>query len=362
MGKHNVTSKQMVLLTFVAQTGVSMITLPTVMSRSIGHDGWISVLLAGILSIVIGILVVHLLNRYKDKSIYDINKLIYGRIIGSLFNLILIVFLFLVASNSVRAFSVFLEITILPTTPVYITSPFIMLPSIYMVGSGLKYVVRFKYVSCVSYLLSFLYLLLLLKDYHLSFLMPVGEAGAVNILKSVKTGFFAFLGLEIIAFIYPEITDKENLMKWHAIAIGLSTIFSLMIVLSGTALFGENFLKVQNLPLFNIARVYKAPVLERLDLYLITVWFVVMGCSMRAYMMAAYYSLGKLFKLKDTRGMVLLFFILLILVSRIPRDFNQVFFFREVLSQVGIVIYLFFILCLILSYFRSKGVKDDAEN
>ncbi|MBK1811157.1 GerAB/ArcD/ProY family transporter [Clostridium sp. YIM B02505] len=357
--KHKVTSKQMVLLTFLAQTGVSMLTLPTVIARAIGHDGWITIILAGILSVILGALIVHLLNRYRDKSIYEINTLLYGKIIGYFLNIILIIYLLLAAANSVRAFSVFLEITIMPRTPIYVIAPFVMLPSIYMVGCGLKYVVRFKYVSCVSYMISFLYLLLLLKDYRISFLMPIGEAGMLEILKSVKKGFFAFLGLELVAFLYPEVTDKQNLMKWHVFAIILSTLFSLLIVVTATSLFGANFLKVQTLPLFNMARVYKAPVFERLDLYLITVWFVVMGCSMRAYMIAAYYSLGKVFKIKDNKSMVLLFFLLLILLSRIPKDFNQVFLFREIISQIGIGVYIFLVLCLCISYFKTKGVKKN---
>ena len=358
-GKNNITSKQMALLTFVGQTGMGMITLPAMLARVVGHDGWISILLAGFISIVLGVLTVILLKRYSNCSIFDINNYIFGKILGMALNIVLIVYLFLAAAASIRVFSVFLRITLLPTTPVMVIVPFVSLPSIYLVGSGLKSVVRFKYISTLSYLVSLTYLLLLSRHYRLSFLFPLGEAGIPVLLSGVKTSLFTFLGLEIIAFVFPEITDKKNVMRWHVIALILTTIFSLIIVVASTSLFGENYLKIQTIPLFNLGRVMHAPILERVDLYLIALWFVVMGCSMRVYMFAAYNSLEKVFKIKDTKGMVLIFFSILTLLSRIPQDVNEVFMFRQFISLAGFFVYIFFVICLLLSFVRPKGVKSD---
>jgi spore germination protein (amino acid permease) len=349
----------MALLTFVGQTGMGMVTLPTLLAKGAGHDGWISLLICGIISVVVGFLVALLLKRYCDKTIYDINNFIFGKVAGLLLNIVLVIYLFLAAAASARVFSVFLRITLLPGTPVLVIVPFVMLPSIYLVWSGLKYVVRFKYVSVVGYIVSITYILLLYKQYRVSFLLPVGEAGLLKIVSNAKTGFFTFLGMELIAFVFPEITDKQNSIKWHVIAIILTTAFSIIITVATTALFGENFLKIQTIPLFNFGRVYNAPILERVDLYLIALWFVVMGCSMRVYMFAAYYSLSKVFKLKDSKVLVGFFFISLIFLSRIPKDLNEVFMFRQLISLIGIGVYLFLVLCLCLSFIRTKGVKSN---
>lgn len=333
-GENNITSKQMALLTFIAQTGVSMITFPTLIVRRVGHDAWITVVITGVLAIIL----------------------------GTVLNVLFSVYLLLGAASNTRVFSVFLEMTLLPRTPAFIIIPFVLLPSVYLVGCGLKYVVRFKYISCVSYIFSFTYLLFLKKSYRFSFLLPLGEAGPLKILGGIRTGFFGFLGLELIAFLFPKITDKENAKKWHGIAIGLSTIFSSTIVAAATALFGENLLKLQTIPLFSLARIYNAPVLERLDLYLIAMWFVVMGCSMRVYMFAAYDSLEQVFKIKENKYVLLIFFIVLIFFSRIPRDLNQVFMFREIISFVAIGIYIFLMLCLILSFIKRNGVNTNEKN
>jgi spore germination protein (amino acid permease) len=355
-GKNNITTKQMALYTYVAQTGMGMISLPSMLAKNVGHDGWISVILAGIISIVLGSLIVVLMKRYYDKSIYDIMELQFGKIIAMIINLLLIVYLLLASAASIRVFGVFLRITILPKTPLLIIAPFSMLPSIFMVWCGLKTVVRFKYISTLSYVISLIYLLFIMEQYRFSFIMPIGEAGLPNILSGIRTSFFTFLGFELIAFLFAEITDRKGLIKWQVTAITLSMLYSTIIVLASTSLFGENFLKLHTIPLFNLSRVYHDPILERVDLYLIALWFVAMGCSMRAYMFTAYYSIHRVFKLKDSKGLLLIFFAVIILLSRIPRDVNEIFSFRYNMSLIGIGVACFFVFCLCLSFIRTKGV------
>ncbi|MCX7922601.1 MAG: spore germination protein [Clostridia bacterium] len=356
-GRNSVTSSQMALFTFVTQTGIGVVTLPTVMAKEVGHDGWISVLLSGFIAVILSALFAVLLKRYSDKGIFDINKLIFGKVLGTVLNVLLVIYLILAAVRGVRVFTLFLRLTVLPLSPPVAISPFILLPSIYLVWQGLKYVCRFKYISVISYVIAILFMALMASDLKTSFLMPVGEAGLNSILSSIPSSFLAFIGLELIVFLFPEIIDKKKAFKWHVSANILSTIFLILVVGVCTALFGEKFLQIQIIPLFNMARAYNAPILERIDLYMISLWFVVMGCSMRAYMFAAYYSLQKVFNMKNTRLSLALYFVSLVLLSRIPRDINEAFMFLEITNYTGIGVSLFFVICLCISFIRKKGVK-----
>jgi hypothetical protein len=187
--------------------------------------------------------------------------------------------------------------------------------------------------------------------------MPVGEAGIVRILSNINIGFLPFIGFELFVFLFPEISDKNKAFRWHVSASIVSTIFFIIVVAVSTAFFGEKLLQIQTIPLFNLARSYNAPILERVDLYIVSLWFIVMGCAMRAYMFTAYYSLQKVFKLKGTKLLLGIFFIGLVLLSRIPRDINEAFMFLETTNYIGMGVSLFFVLCLCLSFIRKKGVK-----
>ena len=357
-GSDNVTSRQMALFIFIAQTAIGITMLPSVLANQVGHDGWLSVIIAGFISTIAGVLVVMLLNRYSNKGIYEITQLLFGRFAGGLVNILLMIYIIIAAAISVRIFSLFLRITLFPRTPPVVMSTFILLPSVYLVWQGLKNVCRFKYITVISYLSLVMYMALIADKIRPTFLMPIGEAGAASIFNSVGKTFVAFVGVELVAFLYPAITDKKKTMKWIIAANAASTLFLALVVAVSTAVFGENLLKIFSIPLFNLARVYHAPVLERLDLYFAGLWFIVMGCAMRAYMYTGFYSLQEVAKLKKSKLMIVLFFALLILLSRIPRDINDVFVYFERVSQIGIGVILFLILCLGLSYIIRKGVKS----
>ena len=357
-GSNSVKSSLMAMFTFVCQTGVGIIMLPSLLAKDTGHDGWISILVTGIIVALLSVMIVVLLRRYKDKAIYDINKFIFGRIIGSGFNVLLILYLLIATVGGASLFNYFMRITILPETPSWALAPFITLPTFYLVWQGLKHVSRFLFCSLLSYVVVLVFIALLYKEYRISFLMPIGEAGITRILYSTKTSFFAFIGFELIAFIYPYISDRNKALKWHILAIMASTVFFLVIVIVSTAIFGENFLTTLFLPFYNLSRIYNAPILERIDLYLIALWFIPMACSMRCYVFAAFDGLQKVFNLEKTRLLYVIFFIVIYIFSSIPKDINQVFVLIELINMIGIGVALFLVLCLLLSFIRKKGVTS----
>lgn len=355
-GSNSVKSSMMALFTFVCQTGVGIIMLPTLLSKEVGHDGWISLLITGIIVIILSILVVLLLRRYKDKAIYDINQFIFGKIIGYGFNILLVLYLFAATVAGAGLFNFFIRITLLQQTPQWVLAPFITLPTFYLVWQGLKHVTRFLFCSLISYVVVLLFIVLLYKDFRLSFLMPLGEAGIISILYSTKTSFFAFIGFELIAFLYPYISDRNKVLRWHITASLVSMMFFIIIVATSTAVFGENLLSILSMPFFNLSRVYNAPILERVDLYLIALWFIPMACSMRCYVFTAFDGLQKVFKLRKTKLLYTIYFIVIYLFSSIPKDINQIFALIEIINVMGIGVSIFLVLCLMLSLIRKKGV------
>ncbi len=356
-GSNSVKSSMMAIFTLICQTGVGVIMLPSILAKEIGHDGWISILITGIVVAILSIFIILLLRRYKDKAIYDINKYIFGRIIGSGFNILLFLYLLIATIGGAGLFNYFIRITILHQTPSWVLAPFITLPTFYLVWQGLKHVTRFLFCSLLCYIVILAFIPLLFKEFHFSFLMPIGEAGITSILYSTKTSFFAFIGFELIAFLYPYITDKNKALKWHIFASMMSTVFFIIIVVISTGVFGENLLSILFMPFYNLSRIYNVPILERIDLYIIALWFIPMACSMRCYVFAAFDALEKVFNIKKSRHIYAIFFIVILILSSIPKDINQVVNLISLTNMIGIGVSLFLVLCLFLSFMRKKGVN-----
>jgi spore germination protein (amino acid permease) len=343
-------------ITFITQTGVGIIMLPSEIAETSGHDGWIPVLLTGLLiALVCGILVA-LLRRYSNKAIYDINRFLFGKMVGTFFNALLVLYLLTAAVMGSALFAYFIRITLLDETPQWALAPFIILPSFYLVWYGLKYVSRFLYITVYFYIPILILVIILLKEARISFLLPVGEAGVEGVLAGFQNSFFAFLGFELIVFFYPYITDREKAMKSQLLAVLASTLFFLVMVVASVAVFGENFLRVLILPFFNMSRIYNAPILERVDLYITAFWFMPLACSVRAYIFAAFDGLNKVFKVKKTKWIYVSFFVVLLVLSSLLESINQLFAVIDATGYVGAGIIVFLILCFFLSFIRKKGV------
>jgi spore germination protein (amino acid permease) len=357
-GANAITSKQMALFTFICQTGIGSIILPKALAKEVGHDGWISIIITGFLAIAVAALIALLLKNNSGKGILDINKLVFGRVIGTILNILIFAYLLAAASAGAKIFVTFLRISFFPLTPPLIMSLLIMMPSFYMVWYGLKTTARFKTCTLFSYVTILVYIILIYKDIRLTFLMPVGEAGIMPLLNSVKTAYFSFIGLELIAVFYAEITDNHKALKWHMLANLFSMLFLAIITAASTAVFGEKFLPVQSITLFNLFRIYNLRVFERVDLFIIAIWFFAMSCSVRAYIMASWYSLNKICKEKKSMFIYILFIVLLLIISRIPRDINQSYYFLDIINYTGMGITAVFILSLAISAVKMKGGKN----
>jgi len=103
-GNNAITSKQMMRFTFVCQTGIGVINLPALLAKEVGHDGWISVLATGIIAIFLSSLIVVLLRRFSDKCIYDITKLLFGRVAGFIINTLFFIYLIFTTSGGLMVF------------------------------------------------------------------------------------------------------------------------------------------------------------------------------------------------------------------------------------------------------------------
>lgn len=354
---HIITSKQLMVLIISTQIGVGILFLPAILAKNTGHDGWISILLGGILSILALIIILILLKRYSDKSILDINQLLYGKYLGKFINMIFLSYIYFSAVVSLRLFGEIVQLTVMKLTPPIILTFFIFIPTTYVTWYGLKVICRFSNIILFIILCVFLYWLLIYKNFRIFFLMPIGEAGMEQILKSIYPSFFAYLGFELVAIVYPYISDKEKTMKYAVTANIISTAFHTFIVIITTGVYGETMIRKLVFPIFSMASIYKAPVLDRLDLFFISLWFPAMVCSFSVYFFSAYHVINKMFNIKKNLGFYAFFIFITILLSRIPKDFVDSLKFMKLLNTYGIIVISFLVICTLFSFINKRGVR-----
>ena len=342
-----------------SQIGLGIWTISADLVKETGHDGWIPLILAGLMMTLCSVIVMLLLKRYHNQTVLEISRHLFGRIAGTGINIILLLYLICFVAFEVRAFTEFVSILFMPLTPPLFLSCFLILPTVYLTWNGLKAVCKFSQVIFLFLAFIILVAVLLRGQLHVTFLMPVGTAGFSKIFKSMAITTFIYLGPELIPFIYPNIIDKKHALKWATTANLITTFFYTSVCLISIGLFGETLLANLKLSLFDVSRFHQIGIIQRMDFIFLILWLPFLESALRIYFFTAYTTFDGILNLKRKGWIYLLFIGLVILLSRIPRDFNQLFDYSKILSYWGGGIILLLILFYILSFLIRKGIEHN---
>lgn len=356
--KNEINSNQLIFYTFASQVGMGIMFLPNQLAEVVGHDGWISVLIGGIIFSGLILFVIALMNRYKNKSIFEINKLLYGKYIGYIFNLCLIIYVILFSAYVLRMMVEAMQLMGLKTTPRIILTIFIIIPTIYSIKGGLKNVCRYLHIVIFIGTVLAIYIFFVAGRVRLTFLMPIGEANVKKMISGVKISIFAYLGIELIPFIYSNVSDKKNITKKVLLGNLFSIIVYTLIAITTTGLFGEMMLKRLEIPLLSLSRVCYSNIFERVDLYFVATWIMAMGCVQKCYMFAGYFATINIFNIKAKKWIaILVLYMLVCIISLEPREFIYMKKWTEYLGWVGLSVIFFYIFSYILSFINKRGVS-----
>lgn len=353
--KNQITSKQLIIFVISGQLGLDIIYFPNLVS-TVGHDIWLVVLLSGMISTFFSFIISGFLKRYSDKSIYEINKLLYGKYLGCIFNFIFTSYILFSSILYIRLINNAAKTVFLKYTPSLIFTFFFLIPSVYLVYYGLKPICRFSNIIIIIIISLYLYFFILHKYYRLTFIMPIGCSGLSNILNACLPASFLYFTPELVLIIYPFITDKTNVSKSLFISNIISTIMLTSIALVITMYFGENMLKILHMPLVSLSRAFSGPITERVDLLFMGIWFPAMTLSFNTYYFSCYHVLGSIFKIKNKFILLVILTTFCALLSRLPRNFDATLNLTKTLTLFGIIIFYFILISYIFSFINKRGI------
>jgi spore germination protein (amino acid permease) len=361
---NEISSGQVFIFVVSAQIGFGILSMASTLAEDVDHDGWIAIVLAGIVTAILICLVVATLKRFNNISIMEINNIIFGKYIGRFFSILAIAYLTYATVLMLRNFNDIIRMSALRLTPPLVLTSFIIIPIIYMSWYGLKYICRYSTIKVILVIVVVLYYMLLLKYFRFTFLQPIGASGIKKIIKVSFSPFTSFIGYELLTFIYPYIKDKKKLLKSALYANAFTVVFYVITVTFLTGFFGEIMLEQLNYPIFSLARAYRAPIFERLDLFFISLWFPIMLSTVLTYYFCTYNSLKKLFNIENNKPkskiLIWCFTIVVILLSRLPKDMIQLSSLFDQLGYIstGYVGYIF--ICYLLSFIK-RGNKNNEK-
>ena len=358
--KTSITKLQLFFVLIQTQIGIGLLSLPNVVQESAKGDGWISIIVAGLVIQCLLFVYYFLLKRFPNDMITTITSKILGGILGKMVNFFIYFYLMMTGSISTILMVKIINLNLLPKTPGWILSFMILFACIYLTISNLKIIARFfVLVSSLIILLIIISLLPLTIPKEIQFILPIGSAGMKDIMIGGNSALLSMLGFEALLFLFPfVIQNNKGMLKTISLANLFVTGFYTFITFICLITFNPDQLKQIREPVIYLLRGLSYKMLDRLDFIFLAIWIIPMTTSIIAYLFLATKSMsdGK----RPYKKMVVMNGIIIFLISLIPHTdeiTTQLTKYVSYFSYASVIIIPVFLLILSLLFKKQERTE-----
>ncbi|MCA1060220.1 spore germination protein [Rossellomorea aquimaris] len=277
----SLTNVQIFFLMVQTQVGFGILTLPNVLQATSKGDGWMSVLLAGLVIQLFLVIIWLLLRRFPQLTYSEISTFLLGKMTGTFINIIIFVYFILAAAFVLLQFSTIIKEHLLLDTPYWVLGLVMMLTCTYLAISDIRIIARFfvliSLLIVAKFGFSFFSFSLPMDLHHI---LPLGSSGMKNIILGGKDCLLSVLGFEIILFLYPLASKKGTtflkVVTWANVFVtGLTSYFVMLCIL----IFSESALDKIKYPVIYFLRPLHFQMIDRLDMLFVSIWIVPLAVS-----------------------------------------------------------------------------------
>jgi spore germination protein (amino acid permease) len=331
-----------------AQLGVGVQGFQRVIYMEAKHDAWVSVILSGIITNIIGFIMVKTLQAYDNSDLYGIQRDIYGKWIGTFINLVFVLYCLGAFLVIIRNYIEVLQAWVFPEVPTWFLAFTLLLLVLYGALGGLRIIVGISFFSVL-----FALWLLGLMGYPLQFInwqniVPMFESNAMEIIKGTYAMTFTVIGFELIYSYYPYIKEKKKTNRYMQIGLVYTTFLYLAVMLVSLGYFSGGQLERTIWATLSLFKIVRLPFIERFEYVAITFWMLIIIPNLMLYLWSASRGMARIFQRREKRFIwifsLILFVAIQFFVTReqinsLSDNFGNVSFY--VVYCYPIVLYMF---------------------
>ncbi|KPV58846.1 hypothetical protein QJ48_14410 [Paenibacillus sp. A3] len=317
-----ISARQFLLLVIFFTIGSSVLFVPTATAATAKQDAWISIVTGIGLSFLLMYLYIAVGDRYPGLSLVELSQKLLGKWLGAAVSVFLIINTFMVGAVALIDFAgTFVSRQIMPDTPVYAANILYTMSAVIGLRLGLRTIARAAEVLFPIITALFIIMILTVSpNINTDNLQPVFEMGFKPHAKA-NISYFAFSSFPTVFFlmIYPSCV-REGKKASTAFLLGtlIGGLFLLIITTVCIAVLGAEGTARQAYPSYTLAKkINIANFFTRIEVLMAALWLVALYFKLIVYFYAGMRGLAQLFKMKDSRSLVLPLGVIAVALSRI---------------------------------------------
>ncbi|SFF07772.1 spore germination protein [Paenibacillus algorifonticola] len=353
--KDSITATQAAMMTAKAMIGTGILVLPQSIAKSVETpDGWLSVLLSGILAMLCGFVVVKLSQRFPGRTYYQYSQEIVGKWIGACIGAGMCLYYIFSAGYLLRVMGEVVRMYLLDKTPIVIIMLTFMGVAIYMTTAGINAIAQLiELFLPIIILIMVVFIIFSFRDFELDNLRPVLGEGFAPVLKGIKPSILSFSGFEVMLFVTAFMSEPHKAIRAIFAGIGLTAVLYTLVVAVAIGSLTVEEVQTVTWPTMSVAMNIELPggFFERFESLFTVLWVISMFTAFVLYHYGGSLGFGQLtgkkFQLFAYLSLPLIF-----MIAIWPSNLNKLFKLGDYIGYAsffmfGIIPVMFLILAAV---------------
>src|SRR3712207_2477559 len=304
MNKEFISIKQMQLFIFIYSIGSYLLFGLGSLAM---ENAWISSIIAVLISIPFVLIYGRIVNLYKGKNFFDILEEVFGKVIGKIISILLILQLFFLYAYILNDFVDFIKITALFRTPKVILMIFIGILSMWMIKEGIEVLAAWAQFF-IRILLIFMVIMwiILTPEMNIYNLHPIGYGNLKEILlQSVNLMTFPFTEILIFIDFFDCVKTKNNVKNSFVKPLIISGILCTIISMISLMILGAEGYSSFNYPGYEVIKRLKIQQeFQRVEIIVSTAFVIIEFLKINFCLLAISKGVSKVFDLENYKNII----------------------------------------------------------
>ncbi|WP_066231817.1 GerAB/ArcD/ProY family transporter [Heyndrickxia sporothermodurans] len=337
------------------QFGIGILGFQRLIAKKAGYDSWISVILAGIATMMIMWMIYKILEIGK-QDLAETHQFIFGKLLGKAFNLLFISYFLLYIITILRTYTEIIQVWVFEDLNVFIFTLIYLSLCMYIVFGGFRTVVGMMFFSVAlpSYLLILFSYTFEYADFH--HFLPIFDHSMKDIILASHQMSLTYMGYEAFLIYSPFVKNTNQSKKWAYLALLVSLIMFLYTAVLTFGYFSEGMLQKYIWPTLTTWKIVHLPVVERFEYIGIANWCLIILPNTALALWCGSRLIKQTFKITQKKGVLILCAIPIIIVPFLKTR-QQIDILNNVFGHLGFLINFIYIPFLIVLVWLAKKVK-----
>jgi spore germination protein (amino acid permease) len=328
------------------QIGIGILGFQRGVVKEAGYDGWISVLLAGLVVHII-IFCIYLLLKRANGDLISIHQQLFGKWIGNTFSLLVCIYFISLAAIVLRAYIEIIQVWMFMDLPTWVMALIAFGLLYYVVAGGFRSVVGLTFLGVIIPIPLYFMLLMPLEFAHFINLVPIFKHTISEIALGSKETTLSFLGFEILLLYYPFLKDRQFTQKWAQLGAFVTTIVYTSIMLISLAFYSEEQLNKTIWATLTLYKVVQLPFLERFEYIGVSLWVLFIVPNIALALWAASRGAKRVFNMNQRIALFIALLAVTAIVLLLPTR-QEIGLFGEWVSNFGFYFVFVYIPMLVI--------------